>query len=117
MNPFYSVGNSIGSDVRLNGSPLIKVIDDQTGVYNDCRRSFAIWFLWINDGQLTVLFDAPGSIDGYACVNGEWIVSGLFHQNVQQFKKIEDGKLVDFSDINDSSVKDVYLAKPCENQC
>jgi dipeptidyl aminopeptidase/acylaminoacyl peptidase len=109
--PVYSVGNSIGSDARLNGSPLIKVIDDQlvfTMTVEDHSRLVSL----DQRGQLTVLFDAPGSIDGYACVNGEWIVSGLFHQNVQQFKKIEDGKLVDFSDINDSYVKDVYLAKP-----
>lgn len=110
-DPYYSVGNSIGSDVRLNGSPLIKVIDEHlvfTMTIEDHSRLVSL----DDQGQLTTLFDAQGSIDGFAYVNGQWILSGLFNQNVQQFKKLENGNMVDFTDINDSYVNDVYLAKP-----
>lgn len=110
-DPFYSVGNSIGSDVRLNGSPLIKEIDGKlvfTMTVEDHSRLVALDL----GGNLKTLIDAPGSIDGFAYVNGEWILSGLFNQNVQQFKKIADGKLVNVGDINDAFVRDVYLAKP-----
>lgn len=110
-DPFYSIGNSIGSDVRLYGSPLIKEIDGKlvfTMTVEDHSRLVSCDL----EGQLTTIVDAPGSIDGFAYVNGEWYLSGLFNQNVQQFKKIKDGKLTDFGDINDAYIKDVYLAKP-----
>jgi dipeptidyl aminopeptidase/acylaminoacyl peptidase len=110
-DPFYSIGNSIGSDVRLNGSPLIKEIDGNL-VFTMTVEDHSRLVMCDSKGQLTTIVDAPGSIDGFAYVNGQWFLSGLFNQNVQQLKKIEDGKLVDFGDINDAYVKDVYLAKP-----
>jgi dipeptidyl aminopeptidase/acylaminoacyl peptidase len=110
-DPFYSTGNSIGSDVRLNGSPLIKTWNDKllfTLTVEDHSRLVSL----DSQGQLTTLFDAPGSIDGYAYINGEWYLSGLFNHNVQQLMKIENGGLVDFADFNDSYIKGYVVAKP-----
>lgn len=110
-DPYYSVGNSIGSDVRLNASPLIKTINDElvfTMTVEDHSRLVSL----DSQGQLTTIFDAPGSIDGFAFINGQWYLSGLFNQQVQQIKRIEDGKLVDVMDFNTSVMNDVYLAKP-----
>lgn len=110
-DPYYSVGNSIGSDVRLNASPLIKTINDElvfTMTVEDHSRLVSL----DSQGQLTTIFDAPGSIDGFAFISGQWYLSGLFNQQVQQIKKIENGDLFDVMDFNVSVMNDVYLAKP-----
>ncbi len=110
-DPHYSVGNSIGSDVRLNGSPLIKALNGNlvfTMTVEDHSRLVSL----DPQGKLTTLFDASGSIDGFAYVNGQWYLSGLFDQNGQQVKKIENEKLVDVTDFNISTMDGVYLAKP-----
>jgi dipeptidyl aminopeptidase/acylaminoacyl peptidase len=110
-DPYYSVGNSIGSDARLNGSPLIKALNGNlvfTMTVEDHSRLVSL----DPQGKLTTLFDALGSIDGFAYVNGQWYLSGLFDQNVQQVKKIESKNLVDVMDFNVSIMDGVYLAKP-----
>lgn len=109
--PEYSVGNSIGSDVRLGGSSSIKVLDGKlvfTMTVEDHSRLVAL----NQQGQLTEIFDAPGSIDGFTCVGEQWYLSGLFDQNVQEIKKIVNGGLADVTDFNAETMKDVYVAKP-----
>jgi dipeptidyl aminopeptidase/acylaminoacyl peptidase len=110
-DPYYSVGNSIGSDIRLNGSPLIKQVNGNlvfTLTVEDHSRLVSL----DPEGQLTTLFDANGSIDGFAFVNGQWYLSGLFGQNAQEIVKIENSVLIDITDFNDCAQEDAYLAKP-----
>ncbi len=109
--PEYSVGNSIGSDVRLGGSELIKVIGEQlvfTMTVEDHSRLVAL----DQQGGLTEIFDAPGSIDGFAYVGGDWYVSGLFDQSLGEIKKIVGDTLADVTDFNAEVIKDAYVAKP-----
>lgn len=110
-DPYYSIGNSIGSDVRLNGSPLIKAVNGNL-VFTMTVENHSRLVSLDSQGQLTTIFEAIGSIDGFAYISGQWYLSGLFHQQVQQLKRIDDGKLIDVTDFNVSAMKDVYLAKP-----
>lgn len=79
IDPVYSIGNSVNSDIRLLGSSSVAVINDQlimTLNVNDHSR-----LVKLKDDSLMTIVDWEGSIDGFAFCNSQWIISGLLHQN------------------------------------
>ncbi len=109
FDPFYSIGNSIGSDIRLQGSELIQVFNDKlylTLTVEDHSR------LVIMDENMTIeiTYDAPGSIDGFALLGNELYLCGLFNQDAQEIVKLKD--LVPLTNFNKNVFDNVYRAKP-----
>lgn len=109
FDPFYSIGNSIGSDIRLQGSELMQVINNKlylTLTVEDHSR------LMILDENMTIkmTYDAPGSIDGFAQLGNELYLCGLFNQDAQEIIKLND--LVPVTNFNKNVFENVYRAKP-----
>ena len=111
FDPFYSVGNSIGSDIRLNGSELLQV-----------QGNFLYFTLTVEDhsrlmrmdvdGNTEVIWDAKGSIDGYAFIEEKLYVMGLFNQDAQDIYKLLDQKLERLTTFNETVFDDIYRAEP-----
>lgn len=111
LDPYYSIGNSIGSDIRLLGSQLTQVINNKlylTLTVEDHSR-----LVILNEsGEIEYTYDAPGSIDGYAFINNEIYLCGLFDQDAQEIVKLDNNKLLPTSDFNKNVFENVYRAKP-----
>lgn len=110
-DPFYSVGNSIGSDIRLNGSELMQVQGDHlyfTLTVEDHSR----WMRMDVRGTLETLWDVPGSLDGFTFIEDKVFVMGLFDQDAQDIYQFNEGKLVRLTSFNDLVFEDVYRAVP-----
>lgn len=110
-DPFYSIGNSIGSDIRLQGSELLQVINDVlylTLTVEDHSRLL----MFDENGNVKFTYDAPGSIDGFAFIDNQLYLNGLFNQDAQDIVKLENDHLVSVTEFNRHVFEGVYRAKP-----
>jgi dipeptidyl aminopeptidase/acylaminoacyl peptidase len=110
-DPFYSVGNSIGSDVRLGGSDLLVVKDDALYAVltvNDHSRLIRL----SDDRDDVVVYDAHGSIDGFALLGDRLIVNGLLDQNVLELYEIDERGATPITSFNTHVFDDLAVAKP-----
>lgn len=110
-DPFYSIGNSIGSDIRLHGSDLVQVQQDHlyfTLTVEDHSRLMRMDV----EGTLETLWEAPGSLDGYAFIGNELYVMGLFNQDAQDIYQLKDRELSRSTSFNQTVFEDVYRAEP-----
>lgn len=110
-DPFYSIGNSIGSDIRLQGSELLQVINDVVYLTLTVEDHSRLLMLDEN-GNVKFTYDAPGSIDGFAFIDNQLYLNGLFNQDAQDILKLENDQLVSVTDFNRHVFEGVYLAKP-----
>lgn len=111
FDPFYSVGNSIGADVRLGGSDLLVVKDDALYAVltvNDHSR-----LIRLSDQQDdVVVYDAHGSIDGFALLGDRLIVNGLLDQKVLELYDIDERGATPITTFNTNVFEDLFVAKP-----
>lgn len=110
-DPFYSIGNSIGSDIRLQGSELLQVINDVVYLTLTVEDHSRLLMLDEN-GNVKFTYDAPGSIDGFAFIDNQLYLNGLFNQDAQDIVKLENDQLVSVTDFNSHVFEGVYRAKP-----
>jgi dipeptidyl aminopeptidase/acylaminoacyl peptidase len=111
FNPYYSIGNSIGSDIRLQGSELLQVFNDKlyfTLTVEDHSRLLTL----DEEGVIESLWDAPGSIDGFAYCGNKLFTVGLFNQDAQDIYLLEDNNITNTSKFNANVFEDFYRAKP-----
>lgn len=109
-DPFYSIGNSIGSDIRLQGSELLQVINDVVYLTLTVEDRSRLLMLDEN-GNVKFTYDAPGSIDGFAFIDNQLYLNGLFNQDAQDIVKLENDQLVSVTDFNSHVFEGVYRAK------
>ncbi len=101
IDPVYSIGNSINSDIRLLGSPLIQVISGElffTLNIEDHSRLMAI----DKQGQVKQIVEWSGSIDGYTYYNDQWIFIALTNQNPQELYDINQQPLTSINHLEES---------------
>ena len=110
-DPFYSIGNSIGSDIRLQGSELAQVIKNKLYLTLTVEDHSRLVILDEN-GNVEFTYDASGSIDGYAFIGKDLYLCGLFNQDAQDIFKLENDKLTLVSEFNSRVFDEVYRAKP-----
>ena len=110
-DPFYSNGNSIGSDIRLQGSELLQVINDVLYLTLTVEDHSRLLMLDEN-GNVKFTYDAPGSIDGFAFIDNQLYLNGLFNQDAQDIVKLENDQLVSVTDFNRHVFEGIYRAKP-----
>lgn len=110
-DPFYSIGNSIGSDIRLQGSELLQVINDVVYLTLTVEDRSRLLMLDEN-GNVKFTYDAPGSIDGFAFIDNQLYLNGLFNQDAQDIVKLENDQLVSVTEFNRHVFEGVYRAKP-----
>jgi dipeptidyl aminopeptidase/acylaminoacyl peptidase len=111
FDPFYSVGNSIGADVRLGGSDLMAVKDG--ALYTVLTVNDHSRLIRLSDEQDDVIvYDAAGSIDGFALVGDRLIINGLLGQNLLDLYEIDERGATPLTSLNSSVFKDLYVAKP-----
>jgi dipeptidyl aminopeptidase/acylaminoacyl peptidase len=110
-DPFYSIGNSIGSDIRLQGSELLQVINDVLYLTLTVEDHSRLLMLDEN-GNVKFTYDAPGSIDGFAFIDNQLYLNGLFNQDAQDIVKLENDQLVSVTEFNRHVFEGVYRAKP-----
>ena len=111
FDPFYSVGNSIGSDVRLGGSDFLVVKEDALYAVltvHDHSRLIRI----SDDQDDVVVYDAHGSIDGFALLNDRLIVNGLLDQNVLELYEIDERGATPITTFNTNVFEEVRVTKP-----
>jgi dipeptidyl aminopeptidase/acylaminoacyl peptidase len=87
VDPVYSIGNSVGSDVRLLGSNSVEVINDQlvmTLNVNDHSR-----LIKLTNHSLLTICDWEGSIDGFAFCNNQWVIAGLLKQQPMELYTLD----------------------------
>ena len=110
-DPFYSVGNSIGADVRLGGSEQVIVKDNDLYAIltvNDHSRLIRL----SDEHDDVVVFDAPGSIDGFAFVGDRLIINGLLGQNLLDLYEIDERGATPLTSFNTTALSEYYVAKP-----
>jgi len=110
-DPFYSIGNSIGSDIRLQGSELLQVVNDVLYLTLTVEDHSRLLMLDEN-GNVKFTYDAPGSIDGFAFIDNQLYLNGLFNQDAQDIVKLENDQLVSVTEFNRHVFEGFYRAKP-----
>ncbi len=112
--PTTSIGNSIGSDMRLLGSRCFKAIFDELFFLLTVEDHSRLMKLNKNFEVETVL-DAPGSIDGFVYSNDQLILNGLFNQHWQELMVYQLGNLKPFTNFNAHLVKEYQIIKPIQH--
>jgi len=110
-----SIGNSVGSDVRLGGSP------------SDLTHDGKIYFVTTVDdhnelnsldlqGNIRLEYQFNGSIDGIALVSNEFYAIGLYRQKLQEIYHLDlkVNKLEQRTRFNQAALKNKYVAVPKE---
>lgn len=111
FDPFYSVGNSIGADVRLGGSDLMVVKDGALYTVltvNDHSRLIRL----SDEKDDVIVYDAAGSIDGFALIGDRLIINGLLGQQLLDLYEIDERGATPLTSFNTNVFKDLYVAKP-----
>ena len=110
-----SIGNSVGADVRLGGSPSDLTHDGKiyfVSTVDDHNELNSIDLL----GNIRLEYQFNGSIDGIALVSGQFYAVGLYRQKLQEIYHLDlkNNKLEQRTRINQSALKNKYVAVPKE---
>ena len=81
IDPIYSIGNSINSDIRLLGSPLIQVFHDVLYFTLNVRDHSRL--MKFDGKHMEMVLDFEGSLDGYTFLGDKLITLGLQNQEPQ----------------------------------
>ncbi len=110
-----SLGNSIGSDVRLGSSPsditnhkklyFVSTVDD----HNELNSIDLL-------GNIRLEYQFNGSIDGITVVSNEFYAIGLYRQKLQEIYHLDlkNNKLEQRTRFNQTALKNKYVASPKE---
>lgn len=108
-----SIGNSVGTDVRLGMSRLYVEEEDRLLFVSTVDDHSEIMAL-DQTGALETLFEFKGSIDGLVKMNGNYYAIGLYRQHLQEIYRLdfEQNSVRLVTRFNRNVLKDVYVAKP-----
>ncbi len=110
-----SIGNSIGSDVRLGECVKDVVIDDKLYFVSTVDDHSEIHSIDM-DGTVRVEFQFNGAIDGLITINHEFYIIGQYRQKLQEIYhlNLRENKQLQVSRFNQSILKNKYIATPKE---
>ncbi len=97
VNPIYSIGNSINSDIRYMSSSLIENIFEQLYVTLNVNDHSTL--VKLVDDELETLLSFNGSIDGFAMIADQLIVVGLKDQHPQELYTLDGKQLTHHNDV------------------
>ena len=101
----YSIGSSVGSDVRYGDGEDIKVVEDE--LYFISTR-FNSSYIYKYDGKtIKQLTHKEGSVDCFDVNKDKIVLVGLFDMMPQEIYDIELNKITSFNNL-----KNKYIAKP-----
>ncbi|MBE0701425.1 MAG: S9 family peptidase [Acholeplasmataceae bacterium] len=110
-----SIGNSMGSDVRLGGNTNDLMWKNQT--YFTTTIDDHISLMSLNKkGDIKEVFAFQGSIDGIAIKDDAFFVVGLHQQKLQEIYQLdfENHRIKQKTRLNTNVLKQHYIAKPKE---
>ncbi|MBU1143857.1 MAG: S9 family peptidase [Firmicutes bacterium] len=110
-----SIGNSVGADVRLGGSPADLTQDGKiyfVSTVDDHNELNSIDLL----GNIRLEYQFNGSMDGIALVSGQFYAVGLYRQKLQEIYHLDlkNNKLEQRTRLNQFALKNKYVAVPKE---
>lgn len=110
-----SIGNSVGADVRLGGSPSDLTQDGKiyfVSTVDDHNELNSIDLL----GNIRLEYQFNGSMDGIALVSGQFYAVGLYRQKLQEIYHLDlkNNKLEQRTRLNQFALKNKYVAVPKE---
>ncbi|MDY0211041.1 MAG: S9 family peptidase [Acholeplasma sp.] len=109
---FDSIGNSLGSDVRLGGN---NQYESKDGLYFLTTTEDEITLNKLSlKGELETLYTMDGSIDGFVFLNDKLLMVGLHRQKLQELYELNlvDKKLTQYTTHNRKALANHYIAKP-----
>ena len=108
-------GNSVGTDVSFGGSRILKVSPDHV-LFIRTERSRSILKRMNADFTMETVFDRPGSVTGFAELNGDLLISGLQDMRLGEIYLAEGGSsdpgLKQLTQFNDDLFTDVEIITP-----
>lgn len=110
-----SLGNSIGSDVRLGGSTKEIVYQNKLYFVSTVDDHSEIFSLNL-EGTIKCEYIMQGSIDGLVVLNDQFYAIALYKQKLQELYHLElsTNKQTQISNFNQNILKNMYVAKPKE---
>lgn len=108
VDPFYSIGNSINSDIRLGGSSLIQRKDGW--LYFVMTVVDHSQLVRVNlQNQIEIVCDLDGSMDGFSWMNQQLYFIALKNQQAQE---LYNDKLEAVTFFNQEAFSDITISKP-----
>lgn len=101
----YSIGSSVGSDVRLFGGRTYKCVGDT--LYFISTQFNSAYLFKLEGKDITKITKLDGSVDCFDVYEDSILLIGLFNMELQE---IYDGNLNKLSNFN--TLKNTYVAKP-----
>lgn len=110
-----SIGNSVGSDVRLGDSKKDVIVDDKLYFVSTVDDHCEIHTLDLN-GTIKMEFQFNGSIDGLVYMNHQFYIVGQYRQKLQEIYQLHliENKQLQLTRFNMSVMKNKYIATPKE---
>lgn len=106
-----STSPSVGADVRLGANLYTHVYENKIYFVRTTDDHNEIMSL-DSSGDLDLVFEMNGAIDGITIINNKIYLVGLHKQKLQEIYRLENSKLIQVSRINSSVFKQKYVAKP-----
>ncbi len=106
-----STSPSVGADVRL-GANITSLVDENKIYFIRTTDDHNEIMTLDSDGNIKLVFEMNGSIDGINIINHKIYLVGLHKQKLQEIYRLEQDKLIQVSRINSSVFKRKYVAKP-----
>lgn len=110
-----SIGNTVGSDVRLGDSTKDVIIDDKLYFIATVDDHCQIHSLNLN-GTIKMEFQFNGTIDGLIFVNKHFYAIGQYRQKLQEIYQLnlQENRQLQMSRFNQNILKNYYVATPKE---
>lgn len=110
------IGNSVGTDVSFGNARVMKVNEDHV-LMIWTEQSRAILKRMNADFTIQTVLDQPGSITGFAELNGELLVSGLLNMRLGEIYACTNNHAGDYdlkplSDFNDELLEGIEIVQP-----
>lgn len=110
-----TIGNSVGSDVRLGSSSSDVVVKDKVyfiSTVDDHNEIHSIK----RDGTIKMEYQFNGSVEGLIHVNQQFYAIGLYRQKLQEIYhlNLQENRLTQLTRINQNVLKNRYIATPKE---
>jgi dipeptidyl aminopeptidase/acylaminoacyl peptidase len=110
-----SIGNSVGSDVRLGDSKKDVVVKDKLYFVSTVDDHCEIHSLDLN-GTIKMDFQFNGAIDGLIYMNNQFYIVGQYRQKLQEIYQLHliENKQLQLTRFNQSIMKNKHIATPKE---
>ena len=103
----YSIGSSVGSDVRRGGGQAAKAVGDT--LYFISTVFDGAYLYKLENGAVEKVLDREGSVDSFDVCGGRILAVALWDMRAQE---LYDEKCRRISSFNDAALRNTYVARP-----